>query len=92
MESKIADAISIKYQPVALIWSDEKPAEAMQFKEGKWGCIMWLAAGAAKGKTAVCDRKSFGCYGGGTRHGLRRSVCQFSRRKRLFLPFSFGRQ
>ncbi len=60
MESKIAGAISLKYQPVALIWSDEKLAEAVQFQEGKWGCIMWLAASAAKGKAAVCNRKQLG--------------------------------
>jgi hypothetical protein len=70
MESKIASSILLKYQPVALIWSDEKRAEAVQFKEGKWGCIMWLAAGAAKGKTAVCDRKTFGCFGGGVGMGF----------------------
>jgi hypothetical protein len=64
MESKIANAISLNYQPVALIWSDQEPAEAVQFQQGKWGCIMWLAACAAKGKAAACDRKTFGCFGG----------------------------
>jgi hypothetical protein len=70
MESKIADAVSLKHQPVALIWSDEKPAEAVQFQEGKWGCIMWLAASAANSKAAVCDRKTFGCFGGGVGMGF----------------------
>jgi len=32
MESKIAKAISLNYQPVALIWSDQEPAEAVQFQ------------------------------------------------------------
>ncbi len=35
MESKIREALKIKYEPVALLWSDEKPAGAMQFKERK---------------------------------------------------------
>lgn len=65
MESQIAQAIQMKYQPVALLWSDEKPADAMQFAEGKWGCVMWLAVHAAKGRAAVADKKTFGCFGGG---------------------------
>ena len=70
MESAIARAIQLKYQPVALIWSDEKPADAMQFSEGKWGCVMWLAVHAAKGRAAVADRKTFGCFGGGVGLGF----------------------
>ena len=70
MESKIAKAIRSQYQPVALIWSDQKPAGAMQFQEGKWGCVMWLAASAAKGKTAVADSNTFGCFGGGVGLGF----------------------
>ena len=70
MESAIAKAIQLKYQPVALLWSNEKPQGAMQFQEGKWGCVMWLVAHAAKGKTAVADAKTFGCFGGGVGLGF----------------------
>jgi len=70
MESLIAKAIQLKYPPVALIWSNEKPQGAMQFQEGKWGCVMWLVAHAAKGKTAVADIKTFGCFGGGVGLGF----------------------
>ncbi|MFA5321751.1 MAG: DUF169 domain-containing protein [Smithella sp.] len=70
MESLIAKAIQIKYQPVALMWSNEKPADPMQFAEGKWGCVMWLAVHAAKGKVAVADKKTFGCFGGGVGLGF----------------------
>lgn len=70
MESAIAQAVQLKYQPVALLWSEEKPADAMQFSEGKWGCVMWLIVHAAKGKTAVADRKTFGCFGGGVGLGF----------------------
>lgn len=70
MESKIAKAIHLKFHPVALIWTDEKPDGAMQFQEGKWGCVMWLAASAAKGKTAVSNVRTFGCFGGGVGLGF----------------------
>jgi uncharacterized protein (DUF169 family) len=70
MESVIAKSIHLAYHPVALVWSDKKPAGAMQFSEGKWGCVMWLAAHAAKGKVAVADSKSFGCFGGGVGLGF----------------------
>jgi uncharacterized protein (DUF169 family) len=70
MESRIARAIEPKYPPIALAWTDEKPAAAMQFQAGKWGCVMWLAAAAAKGKPAVCDAATFGCVGGGVGMGF----------------------
>ncbi len=70
MKSEIAQAIGLKYNPVALIWSEEIPMGAMQFAEGKWGCVMWLAVHAAKGKTAVADVKTFGCIGGGVGLGF----------------------
>jgi uncharacterized protein (DUF169 family) len=70
MESRIAQAIETKHPPIALIWSDEKPEGAMQFQEGRWGCVMWLAASAVKRRPAVCDAKTFGCFGGGVGMGF----------------------
>ena len=40
MDSKISRAIALKYPPVALIWSEHQPENAIQFKKQKWGCIM----------------------------------------------------
>ncbi|MGO0123440.1 DUF169 domain-containing protein [Desulfothermobacter acidiphilus] len=70
MESKIARGLGMRFQPVALLWSDEKPSGARQFSPGKWGCVMWLFAAAARGEVAACDRETFGCLGGGTGLGF----------------------
>lgn len=77
MESRVAQAIRLRHQPVALLWSDEKPEGAMQFAPGKWGCVMWLAVHAAKGKPAVADVKTFGCFGGGVGLGFGNQYLNF---------------
>lgn len=61
MESKISAAIKLKYSPVAIILTDQKPDEGTQFKEGKRGCVGSMLVAAAKGRTAIFDRKTFGC-------------------------------
>jgi len=71
MESQIARAIKVEYEPIAIVFSDALPNGAVQFAEGKWGCVMWLLlAAAAKGKPAAADRKTFGCFGGGAGLGF----------------------
>lgn len=70
MESIIAKAMGLKYQPVAIVLANEKPKGARQFKEGKFSCVMFLLAAAVRGQTVVFDRKTFGCPGGGTGLGF----------------------
>jgi uncharacterized protein (DUF169 family) len=70
VESAIANAIGMPVQPVAVLFSDEKPDGAMQFAEGRWGCVMWLLASAAKGKAACAYAATFGCIGGGVGLGF----------------------
>ncbi|MDO8682393.1 MAG: DUF169 domain-containing protein [Armatimonadota bacterium] len=64
MESRIAKELKLRYLPVAVIFTDEKPEGALQFQEGRWGCVVSMLAAASKGKTACFDRKTFGCGGG----------------------------
>jgi len=77
MKSRIAEALRLKYHPVAILWTDKKPEGARQFKPGKWGCVMWLLAAAAKGKTAVFDQDTYGCWGGGVGLGFGNQYLKF---------------
>jgi uncharacterized protein (DUF169 family) len=77
MESRVARKLKLRYGPVALVWSEARPAKAAEFKEGKWGCVMWMVARAARGGTAVCGRKTFGCFGGGVGLGFGDTYQQF---------------
>ena len=70
MKSEIADALKLAHHPVAVLWADAAPERAMAFKPGKWGCVMWLVAAAARGKTATCNRETYGCWGGGVGMGF----------------------
>lgn len=71
MKSKIAASIGLKTHPVAIVWADDAPQGAAQFKPGSWGCVVSLmAAVAAKGRTGVFDRETYGCWGGGVGLGF----------------------
>lgn len=70
MTYKLATELKLKMEPVAVMFTDIKPEKALQFKEGSWGCVGAMLVAAGKGKTAVFDRQSFGCRGGGVGLGF----------------------
>ncbi|HTT71917.1 MAG TPA: DUF169 domain-containing protein [Anaeromyxobacteraceae bacterium] len=71
MKSKIEEALAWPLSPVAILWSDEAPAGAARFGEGKWGCVMMMfAAVAVQGRSAAFDRTTYGCWGGGVGLGF----------------------
>jgi uncharacterized protein (DUF169 family) len=72
MKSKIEKYLNMDLNPVAIIWSNDKPEKALQFKAGKWACAMLLAAQAAKGKTAVLDADTYGCATAAQSFGLKK--------------------
>jgi len=64
MDSLLVKSLGLKYEPVAVLLSNEKPEGALQGKEGQRSCTIPLFISAAKGKTVVFDRKTVTCSGG----------------------------
>ncbi|HAA04732.1 MAG TPA: hypothetical protein DCE18_15400 [Syntrophobacteraceae bacterium] len=93
MESQMAQALKLKHHPVAIVQTEQEPAGALHFKKGKWGCVMFLFANAARGKTAVFDRETYGCWGGGVGLGFGNVYRQFPGGLECFAHFlSTGNQ
>lgn len=65
MHSVISEELKLRLLPVAVIFTDDKPAGALQFQEDRRGCVVSLLHAAAKGgRTAVFDRETTPCPGG----------------------------
>lgn len=65
MQSEIAQRLKLKYSPIAILFTNEKPQDALEFVEGRWACVTSMLTAAAKGRRAVFSRTTFGCEGGG---------------------------
>lgn len=85
MECKLAQKLKLKYFPAAIILSNEKPAEAMEFIAGRWGCSGAMLSAVVKGRRAVFSSDNFGCEGGGVGLGF---LNQFSAGMEHFLANS----
>ena len=48
MDSKIAKAIKLKNQPIAVYRTDIKEDNALQFKEGVWGCVIEIGRASCR--------------------------------------------
>jgi hypothetical protein len=71
MESEIARHLQPEFAPVAVVWSDSVPDDVLQFKEGRFGCILYLFAEASRrGRVAGGSRKTITCNGGSAALGL----------------------
>ena len=64
MESKIAALINLKNHPVAVLQDNTLPDHAIQFKEGRKGCVIALLSAASKGKITAACRETANCQGG----------------------------
>ncbi|WP_449246811.1 DUF169 domain-containing protein [Desulfarculus baarsii] len=65
MDSVIVNSLNPEFDPVAVVWSDTIPADAFQYKNGKFGCVLYLFAEASTcGRIAGGSRESIICTGG----------------------------
>jgi hypothetical protein len=71
MESEILRYLRPEFAPVALVWSDSIPRDALQFKKGRFGCVLYLFAEASRrGRVAGGNRETIICKGGCAALGL----------------------
>jgi uncharacterized protein (DUF169 family) len=65
MRSALVDHLDPEFEPVAVVWSNAIPEDALQFKAGRFGCILHLFAEASlKGRVAGGSRDTIVCSGG----------------------------
>ena len=89
MESEIVRHLQPEFAPVAVVWSDSLPEGALQYKKGRFGCILYLFAEASlRGRVAGGSRETIVCNGGCAALGLGvefdASVGQLDRYSALF--------
>lgn len=65
MKSKLAEVLKLRYQPIAIYFTNERPDGAITLPEGKWACVMAMVTAAMKGRTVALGRKNVTCWGGG---------------------------
>ena len=70
MHSLIAEALAVKDAPIAIVLTDEDPADGKRFKRGRFGCVASMLLASTRGRTVYFDRETFGCPGGGAGLGF----------------------
>jgi uncharacterized protein (DUF169 family) len=64
MKSKIMDSLNFRIQPIGVEFSNEKPAEAIEFGSEKRVCVIAMLLAASKGKTVAVTDETCTCAGG----------------------------
>lgn len=65
MKSTIVEHLKPEFEPVAVVWSDDIPEGTVEFKEGRFGCILHLFAEASlHDRVTGGSRDTIVCSGG----------------------------
>jgi uncharacterized protein (DUF169 family) len=70
LDSIVAKELKMRYPPVAVIPSNNKPEDTLKYKENGWSCMIGMFVRAAGGATVALDRKLVRCPGGKTGVGF----------------------
>lgn len=71
MKSLIVEHLQPEFEPVTVVWSDHLPDGTLQYKAGKFACVLNLFAEASRrGRVAGGSRDTIGCAGGRAALGL----------------------
>lgn len=63
MKSLIAKSMKMDSNPIAIIFTDDKPDNSLMFGAGKRGCVVQMFVKAVEGKTVAFSRDQVGCPG-----------------------------
>ncbi len=67
MRSPLAETLGLEYEPLAMLFSDQRPDGALGFAEGGRGCVVSLFVAAARTRrVAAFSRTTCGCPGAST--------------------------
>lgn len=48
MQSKLAERLHLRYEPAAILFSDEKPSDARTYPDGQWVCAAAMLSAAMR--------------------------------------------
>lgn len=65
VRSKISQELCLRYQPIAISFTDVCPQDAVTLPVGKWACVASMVTAAMKGKTVALARENVTCWGAG---------------------------
>lgn len=65
MKSRLAEVLKLRYQPIAIYFTNDRPEGAISLPEGKWACVVGMVTAAMRGRTVALSRKTVTCWGGG---------------------------